>query len=285
MPFIIKLLLAVIILSVLGFCAMVIYDRFLHPATNQPSKAVEFNGYIIPISENVSKNELDPQLFYEEDGRMYYDDENVKYGIDVSSHQNDIDWKAVADSGVEFAIIRAGYRGYGSAGTVNADEYFEKNISGALENGIDVGVYFFSQAITEEEARQEAEFVLETISGYDITYPVIYDWEHMDNIETARTYDYSGLDVSAFANAFCSVISEAGYDTMVYFNPSYGYMIYDVEEINAHTFWLAEYKPLPDFYYEFIIWQYSNKGTVPGIEGNVDLNMSFIDLFKAEENE
>ena len=120
------------------------------------------------------------------------------------------------------------------------------------------------------------------ISGYDIKYPVIFDWEHIVNVESARTYYYQDFDVSSFANAFCEVIRDAGYSTTVYFNPSAGYLIYDVDSISDHAFWLAEYDNVPSFYYKFIIWQYTNKGTVPGIEGSVDLNISFINYYQTE---
>ncbi len=277
----ILLLTAIFIVGVIVIGNM-IYDRLFQPAV-PTDDGLDYHGHKLPVSENLDTNDLDPSLFYKENGKIYYDGDDVKYGIDVSSHQKEIDWNAVAKSGVDFAIIRVGYRGYGSAGSINPDEYFEANINGALENGIKVGVYFFSQAITEEEAREEAEFTLDMISGYDITYPVIFDWEHIVNVESARTYYYQDFDVSSFANAFCDVIIKAGFSTTVYFNPSAGYLIYDVDSISDHTFWLAEYDDVPSFYYKFIIWQYTNKGTVPGIEGSVDLNISFINHYDTEK--
>lgn len=265
------------------FGAAALYNIFFSPQQPQQEEkgpTMYYNGTEIPISENASKNELDPELFYSENGRIYYNDPDAKYGIDVSSHQGEIDWAKVAADGIDFAIIRAGYRGYGAEGQINADEYFEANVKGALENGLEVGVYFFSQAITPGEAQEEAQFVLDLIKDYNITYPVIFDWEHIIGVESARTYSYEDFDVSSFANAFCQKIADAGYDATVYFNPSQGYLIYDIDEISQHQFWLAQYSSHPDFYYGFSIWQYTNAGTVDGVATNVDINISFIDCYK-----
>lgn len=277
-PDFIAILIAVLVVVLAGvaiYSAVTIMNE-----EKAPPPTIEFGGQQIEVNENVQKSELDPDRFYTRDGKVYYNAENIKYGIDVSAHQGDIDWAKVKESGVDFAIIRAGYRGYGQAGTVNADDYFHQNMKGALENGIEVGVYFFSQAITTEEAEEEARFVLDLIEGYDVTYPVIFDWEYIVNVETARTHNYEQFDVSSFANAFSRIVADAGYDSNVYFNPTHGYLIYDIEEISEHTFWLAEYNEKPNFYYGFIIWQYTNKGSVPGISGPVDLNISFIDYYE-----
>lgn len=268
------LLIAAIIISAAVSIGIFIKNTFFKPET------LEYNGHILPVSKNAEKNKLDPEKFYSENGRIYYDSDDVEYGIDVSSHQGEIDWAKVKADGMDFAIIRVGYRGYGEAGTINKDEYFDRNIQGALENGLKVGVYFFSQAITADEAAEEARFVLDAITGYDISYPVIYDWEHIVGVESARTYYYEDFDISSFANAFCHEIINAGYDSTVYFNPTYGYLLYDIDEISQHGFWLAQYSDRPSFYYGFLIWQYTNAGSVDGVGTSVDINISFIDHYR-----
>ena len=131
----------------------------------------------MPNLDIIPGNSYDADEFYLEDGFLRYG-EDSRVGIDVSSHQGEIDWEAVATSGVEFAIIRAGYRGY-SEGELFVDPFFFENIEGALENGLDVGVYFFSQALNTEEALEEAEFLLEAVEGYELALPVVFDWERI----------------------------------------------------------------------------------------------------------
>ena len=200
--------------------------------------------------------------------------QKARMGIDVSAYQGEVDWKKVAASGVEFVMIRCGYRGY-SRGVITADAKFEQNIQGALDAGLEVGVYFFSQAVNTWEAREEAEFTLECIEGYDVTYPVAFDWETIAGSNDARTNGMEGSKITNCAGAFCDVVAEAGYDSVIYFNQDLGYLGYDLDALKDYTFWLAEYNETPSFYYHFDLWQYTHKGTVPGIEGNVDLNLDF----------
>ena len=232
---------------------------------------------LVPILEGVATSHYDRDSFYEADGRIYYDDgvTPVTYGIDVSTHQNEIDWNAVAADGIDFAIIRLGYRGYGQEGTLNLDKYFEQNINGALAAGLDVGVYFFSQAITAEEAVEEANFVLQYLEGYDITYPVVFDWENVSTT-SARTHNLDSATLNACAVAFCDTIAAAGYQPMVYFNGYLGLLRYDLSAIDDYPFWYAYYNGVyPNLYYDFQMWQYSSSGSVAGIEGKVDLNICF----------
>ena len=228
------------------------------------------------IQAGSSANLLDPaRLYYNEDGYYSYQSDyyDVAVGIDVSAHQGLIDWQAVADSGVEFAMIRVGFRGY-TVGNVNLDTRFEYNIQGALDAGLDVGVYFFSQAITVEEAQEEAQFVLEQIADYDITYPVVFDWETISG-DHARTDSMTPELLNQCAQAFVQVVEEAGYTPSVYFNLSLGYFWYDQAMLADWHTWLAEYKEIPVCYYDYEMWQYSSTGTVPGIKGNVDLDIAF----------
>lgn len=224
--------------------------------------------------ESLPKNTYASDGFYERDGLKNYYSAGVRGvpGIDVSSFQGEIDWEAVREAGVVFAMIRVGYRGY-ITGELDLDDCFEANIQGALDAGLQVGVYFFSQALTEEEAVEEAEFVLEQIRDYDVQYPIVFDWEEME--VQARTDEMNMLMLTSCALAFCKTVEEAGYKAGIYFNQAYGYQQLNLPSLQDYTFWLAQYEDIPSFVYDFQIWQYSNEGSVPGIEGPVDLNLAF----------
>jgi len=225
------------------------------------------------IAKNLPPCGYDREAFHLEDGRMTYLGEGVRVaqGIDVSAYQEDIDWEKVAADGIEFAILRVGYRGY-SYGLLHEDDYLRANLEGALAAGLDVGVYFFSQAISVEEALEEAEFLLECIRGYDLTYPVVYDWENISK-HTARTDGLDAQTLSDAANAFCQRVAEEGYQPMVYFNLYIAYRKYDIGQLEQWPFWLAQYTSSPTFYYDFDLWQYTSSGRVDGIQGNVDIDI------------
>ncbi len=193
-------------------------------------------------------------------------------GIDVSSHQKDIDWQAVADSGIEFAIIRVGYRGYES-GLLNADEKAQENYLGAKAAGLKVGAYIFSQAVTVEEAKEEARFLLEAVKDWQIDMPLVFDWEHK---KEGRTLNLDSRIVTDCAIAFCDIIREAGYETMVYFNPHHARRFFHLYELEAYPFWLAYYTDRMDYPYLVEMWQYTNSGSVPGIQTPVDINIYFV---------
>ena len=199
-------------------------------------------------------------------------------GIDVSYYQGNIDWEKVKASGIEFAIIRLGYRGYGQEGKLVEDKLAFQNLQGALDAGLKVGVYFFSQAITVEEALEEADFVLERIKDYDITMPVVYDWEFVAADE-ARTANMDPRILTDCYLAFCGRITEAGYTPMVYFNTHLSRTMLYLTELEEYPFWLALYSDRMTFPYRFEMWQYTDSGRVPGIEGNVDLNLMFTDEY------
>lgn len=211
-----------------------------------------------------------------------YDENNFLYclagdsvaGIDVSAHQQEIDWELVAASGIEFAYIRVAYRGYGREGRLVEDPYARDNIEGALAAGLDVGVYIFSQALNVEEALEEAEFLLEIIEGYDITLPVVYDWEQVA-VETARTNDMDARTLTDCTLAFCRRVEEAGYAPMVYFNISQSRKLMFLPELTDYPFWLAWYSDRMIYPYKVKMWQYTDSGSIPGIEGPVDMNIWF----------
>lgn len=223
----------------------------------------------------VPANTYSAEDFVVAGGFLTYDGDGPSYvGVDVSAHQGEIDWEKVAAAGVEFAVIRAGYRGY-TEGGVFQDEYFVRNMEGALAAGLKVGVYFFSQAVDTAEAEEEARQVLAWIEGYDVTWPVVFDWERQ-SYENSRTREVDGETQTACAIAFCRVIGEAGYLPMVYFSPSKGYTELDLEQLLEWPFWLAHYTEgwsATSFRYHFAMWQYTSAGAVDGIAGNVDLNL------------
>ena len=227
-----------------------------------------------PEKDALPVNEYESSGFKNVEGIRTYEFDGVTgvAGIDVSSYQTHIDWNQVKASGIEFAMIRVGYRGY-TTGKLDLDNMFLSHIDGALDAGLDVGVYFFSQALTPEEAMEEAQYVLTWIEGYDISYPVVFDWEEVDAV--ARTDEMNMPMLTSCAEAFCRTIEEAGYRAAVYFNQAYGYMQFNLVSLRDYEFWLAEYADAPSFVYDFKMWQYTNEGRVPGIEGNVDLNIYF----------
>lgn len=201
-----------------------------------------------------------------------------KTGIDVSYHQGDIDWERVAADGIDFAMIRIGYRGY-EEGVMHRDELADEYINGARSAGLDVGVYFYSQAVSEEEARQEAVFVCELIKDYEIKYPVVFDWELPEN-EDARTVGTTMSTLNKCAAAFCGMISENGYTAMIYSNLKMALSKYDMRSLCVYDFWYVEYKDghnPPLYPYELQMWQYASDGSVDGIDGYVDMNISFVD--------
>lgn len=242
---------------------------------------VKENSYRAELLENVPKNIYDFSCLStdEDTGLKKYNDEKngitSKMGIDVSEFQGgDIDWKQVKDSGIEFVIARVGYRAYGESGELVKDAMFEQNIEGALEAGLEVGVYFFSQAITPGEAVEEAEFVLDLIRPYKITGPVVYDTEEIKG-DTARTDGNTRQEFTNYCKVFCDTVEHAGYDSMIYANMKWMAFTLDMEELTDYDFWYADYHELPQNPYDYAIWQYSETGAVPGINANVDLNIWF----------
>lgn len=254
--------------------------RLLHYGTNATVSAKD-HEQLTPIEpsavdkmEEIPENTYDPSCFYMDGGFLRYESDTItsQVGIDVSAHQQEIDWQRVADSGVQFVILRVGYRGY-TEGTIQEDAYFTQNLEGAIDAGLDVGVYFFSQAIDEQEAREEARFVLDKISGYLLAFPVFFDWEKIGSEARSDTMDLASLTI--VTDTFCTEIRKAGYQAGLYFNQQLGYEELHLPSLQTYTFWLAEYNDTPSFAYHFDLWQYSASGTVDGIEGDVDLNLAF----------
>ena len=231
----------------------------------------------LPVLADVPANTRSAEQLVCRNNQQYYLDEShkitSKLGIDVSSHQSDIDWNAVKASGVDFAFIRCAFRGYGS-GEIVPDKDFEKNIQGAQAAGIHVGVYFYSQAVTKEEALEEAEQTIALIGDHKLDYPVVYDWETVPE-DTARTDNIGVDDLTDCTIAFCDRIREAGFTPMVYQNKRLSLLKLDLPRLQNYDFWLAEYNDQASYYYNYRIWQYCSDGHVPGSDGVVDMNICF----------
>lgn len=236
-----------------------------------------------PSADIIPPNPYDSTAFVEAGGFLSYTGEGESIvGIDVSNHQGEIDWPRVAGAGVEFVMIRVGYRGYES-GIIHQDKSFLRNIKGAQEAGLDVGIYFFSQAITPEEAVREAAQTVAWLEGYEIAYPVVFDWERQE-AESSRTRETDGATITACAVAFCEMIQSAGYQPMVYGSPSKAYNTLELEKLLAYPFWLAHYTPdwaATSYRYQFDIWQYSDQGQVDGIAVPVDLNLCLVGDYRS----
>ncbi len=199
-------------------------------------------------------------------------------GIDVSSYQGEIDWEKVAADGVKFAFIRLGYRGYES-GKLVLDKEFEKNVTGAIKSGVAVGIYFVTQAISEEEAVEEADFVMETIRPYNITWPIVLDIEEAGSGgSNVRTIGLTAPERTDYVIAFCERVKEKGYTPMLYCAIRWFVEELELDRLTDYEKWFAQYFNRPYYPYEFNVWQYTNQGSVSGIKGNVDLNISMKDF-------
>lgn len=241
-------------------------ERFRHMG----GKLVMKDPDAVDVTDNIYESLIHNERF---DKDSYI----LEYGMDVSVYQREIDWQAVADAGVDFVIVRAGFRGYGQAGVLVADDMYKTNITGAIEAGLNVGVYFFTQAITEEEAIEEAQFTLDLLDGVELTAPVYIDIE--DITYDSGRMDNAGLTMEQYtANcaAFCRTIQDGGYRAGVYANKNWldNYLDHEYLEKNF-PIWLAAYSTQTTYTGKYNCWQYSDSGHIPGIEGNVDRDVHY----------
>lgn len=223
--------------------------------------------YVSPYNFDNLKNEQ---------GRFsYYEDGNLvsQTAVDVSDLQGKIDWERVSEDGIDFAMIRLGRRGY-TEGNIYLDNYYYENVSGVQSEGMPFGVYFFSQAITEDEAIEEANFVIKHLSGSGISYPVVFDHEPVESAD-GRANNLSKNELTHITKAFCQKIEDAGYTPMIYGNA------FDMERLNLNDLkgidvWYAEYESSqPTGQFDFAMWQYSSTANVSGINTQADLSILF----------
>ena len=251
------------------------YERFMHASY---IRLTDKYGQLhkIKISADIARHDWDFSNL-QSDGNIknYVNSDGTvkKIGIDVSEHQGSINWQRAADY-VDFAFIRIGYRGY-AGGTLVDDGYYSSNMTGATENGIPVGVYFYSQAINYEEGVEEANFVLSHLGEYHLSYPIVLDREDPMQ-EDARTNDLSKEEHTQAALGFLETIRAAGYPVMTYTNRNYYALYLELERIYDYPVWFAQYADEPDWPYKFSIWQYTESGEIPGISGFVDLNIEMM---------
>ena len=272
-----KFIVFVLILMVLAGLAFLFWSFFIKvppsPATEAPIE--EFiqiydieEGYLtVPAIQGAKKHSFNWDNLKYENGFLRYEDDNYssELGVDVSTYQGEIDWNAVKQQGIDFAILRIGFRGYGESGKLVLDERYLDNVTKATEAGIKVGVYFFSQAINEEEAREEAQFVLENIQNHLVEFPICYDLEKIKYDDSARANNLSKEQRTQNAIAFCEEIKQSGYTPMLYANAKWLTTELDLIKLQEYDVWYADYQEKPLFPYNFTIWQYTESAQVDGI--------------------
>ena len=236
------------------------------------------NYVFADINPSLAKTEYSTGNFSRDaNGFMTYSDENATKtytGIDLSRYNSDVDFAKAKASGIDYAMIRCGYRAYGS-GLLVKDTSFETYITSALTNNVDVGVYFYTQAVTKDEAIEEANYVLDLIRPYKVTYPVAIDVEAIEN-DSFRQEKLSASELTDIVIAFCDTIKSAGYTPLIYCNLLYFMDNVELSRLEAYDKWFAGYQTAAPYYpYKYTMWQYTSTGTVPGVSGNVDINICF----------
>lgn len=258
--------------------------KILDPSEEIWENAVVYDNMLIKGYENIPISDFDDErLIYPEGKHRYYADEDGNdisvYGIDVSDHQGSIDWAAVAEQGVKYAIIRVGYRGY-TAGSIEADENFLSNITGARAAGLDVGVYFYSQAVNEAEGKEEAEYVIEKIKDLGVNGPIVFDTELVEG-DDGRANSLTRDERTKVARSFCDTVKNAGYEPMIYANTNWLLFRVNLDELSDVPIWYAYYGEYPILPYKFAIWQYSSEGSFTGVSSEfTDVNLMLEDVFK-----
>jgi GH25 family lysozyme M1 (1,4-beta-N-acetylmuramidase) len=238
-------------------------------ATEAPTEPEETMEPTIPPELN-PYGRLDFQ--YDRHNYLYCLRQDSWPGVDVSAFQGTIDWEKVAASGIRYAMVRLGYRGYGKAGRMVADEYAQANLQGARDAGLQVGAYFFSQALSIEEADEEIEFMMEILGDFPLDMPIILDWEQI-TVEGSRSVNMDARTLTDIQLHFCKTMTEMGYQPMIYFNWYQSTRLMYLQELEEYPFWLALYQDRMTYPYRVEMWQYTDKGRVPGIQGDVDINV------------
>lgn len=232
----------------------------------------------VSINQYLARNDYDYSgLVYQRPLMKYYENNTrVSYvGVDISKTQDYVDFLELKRAGIEFVMLRLGQRGY-SSGEITMDEYFMDNLKRASEAGLDVGVYFFSQAVTVEEAEEEAQFVIDTLSENKIQYPVVFAMDTIPN-EVSRIDSLDKMERTNIALAFMDKIRENGYFPMVYGDKEWLIQKLSLGSMIGYDVWLSQEMDIPDYPYQFVMWQYTTHGSIAGIAGDANLNICFID--------
>ena len=264
-------------------------DALLHGIRLEEEASLKDNPIIEDETEVTQETTIPPEANPFDQYDFQYNKHNYLYclkqesyvGVDVSAFQHDIDWAQVKASGVDFAMLRLGYRGWGQKGTLVEDEYIQQNLAGTAAVGMPIGVYFFSQATTLDEVHEEIEFMLEILGDYPLEYPIVLDWE-VANPTEGRVQGVTRRELTDMLRYFCDEMSARGFEPMVYFNWTQASRMIYLSELEDYPFWLALYQDRMTFPFRVEMWQYTSEGKVPGIEGDVDINLYIPDLRKKQ---
>ena len=232
----------------------------------------------VQITPYITRNQYDPLGFILRKDRMSYIefDKTISYfGIDLSRQNGRVDFTRIKNDGVDFVMLRVGARGY-ETGHITIDDDFDENLNAAIASGLHVGVYFFSQAITAVEASEEAALVIEMLADRKITYPVVFNMEYIA-FDSSRIDALTRAEKTEITDTFCNYISGAGHTPMIYGTKEWLIEQIDLTKLMDYEIWLSQPGDLPDYPYKFQIWQYSFVGGVAGVNGNVNMNICFVD--------
>lgn len=235
----------------------------------------------VDINEDIPRNKYDfSKLTYQKPFMNYYEDGKPvsKCGVDISANQGDVDFDKLKSAGCDFVMLKAGARGY-SSGNIVSDANFQDNLKAAKKAGLDIGVYFCSQAVSKSEAREEADELLDAISGYSVKYPVAFVMENVDE-DMARIEALDMADRTQVAKAFMDRVEDAGYHPMIYGDKEWLLTMVDMEELQDYDVWFAQDSDEPEYPYAFGMWQYDSDASIKGITGDAALIMSFKDYAK-----
>lgn len=231
------------------------------------------DGGLLRWTTKLEENPLEPSDFRTINGYVTCTAVPTRRGVDVSQYQQEVDWQQVYAAGFDFAFVRIGYRG-NTTGDIYADELARQHLADAKAAGLDVGVYFYSQATSPDEAAEEASWCLSFLEGTSLELPVVYDWEWVGS--GARTASMDRQTLTECARTFCQAIEEGGYRSMLYFNSHVSQDLLDLQALQSYPFWFAQYRDAMDYEYKVDVWQYTETGTVPGIKGKVDIDLMFL---------
>ncbi len=231
------------------------------------------------ISPYLTKNTIDFTKIEDKAGLKRYMENGRKtsyVGVDISKHTGEINFTGVKAAGVDYVMIRLGSRGY-STGQIALDENFKQNIEGAIEAELDIGIYFYSQAVSPEEAIQEANFVIQNLEPYraHVKYPIAFDMEFVSN-DKSRIEGLSREDKTTVTATFAEGVKAAGYVPMIYGDKEWLLKEIDLTKLQDYDVWLSQEEDIPDYPYLYTMWQYDTDSILNGIEGGADLNICFV---------